>query len=59
MENSVSYIDERFKVCGHCRKVQDISSFHLDTSRKDGLSIICKTCSDAWDAKHTQKWGDN
>ena len=35
--------------CTKCLEFKDISEFHKNNSRKDGLSTWCKTCQSAYD----------
>ena len=32
------------KKCAHCHKEKDVSQFHHNKHRKDGLNVSCKTC---------------
>lgn len=32
------------KICCHCQVKKDLSDFHKDSSKKDGLNITCKPC---------------
>lgn len=32
------------KACNKCKQIQDLSQFHRDRKKSDGLTIDCKTC---------------
>jgi hypothetical protein len=40
------------KICSKCGEEKNKDSFYKDKSRKDGLSIICKTCSKIYYKKY-------
>lgn len=40
------------KTCGKCKRTLDISLFHRDSSKKDGLRTTCKDCKKASDSAY-------
>lgn len=47
------------KICNKCKVEKDVTEFYKDKSKKDGISIYCKSCSDknvgAWRLSPEQK----
>lgn len=39
------------KTCSKCKKTQPVSEFHRNKTKKDGLSIYCKSCNCAYGRK--------
>lgn len=40
------------KICGRCKLVKNVSEFNKDSSSKDGLQYLCKTCSKELKKQH-------
>jgi hypothetical protein len=43
------------KICNKCKKKKSIDKFHKNSTRKDGLRTICKTCSKEYHREHYLK----
>lgn len=45
---------ENLKRCGRCRESYELSMFHKDNSRKDGLNPTCKLCRSIESKKYSR-----
>lgn len=53
--------EEGIKVCSHCKGEFSLSEFYKDSTKKDGLSTLCKTCLSERNSiykERRQKWRD-
>lgn len=43
------------KICSKCRKDLDLSCFHKNKTKKDGLQSQCNTCKKDWNKENIEK----